>query len=191
MDDGPLLCPGFLIAEPELRDPNFATTVVLLIYHDGTGSFGLVLNHKTWLTLSNLLPEFENTRAADLTVYHGGPVEPNRLFTLHSGDSPIPQSAHAVQAAPGLVFEPDFDVVQSMLEEPGQMPSRLRFFVGYSGWGQGQLDEELAEHSWISSTATAGVAFSEPGGAMWKSALKQKGAYYGVIAETGFRPSLN
>lgn len=189
MEREPLIIPGFLIAEPELLDPNFEKTVIALVHHDKTGSFGLVLNRPSNIVLSDVLPGYDATPHENLPLYLGGPVDPNRLFTLHSGVTGFPTSKQAITLGPGLLFEPDFSVVQDLLHY--EKPQHLRFYLGYAGWDEDQLNREYAERSWISSYASGSIAFEKPGPQLWQLALSAISPYYAVVAQTGFRPSLN
>lgn len=191
MEREALKVPGFLIAEPSLEDPNFFQTVIALISHDSDGSFGLVLNRQINIFLKDILEEYGDLDAGTLPVFLGGPVEQNRLFTMHSGDPGILRSAFATQLAADLVFEPDFGLVDEFLRGKRDAPRAYSFYLGYSGWGPGQLDAECKDSTWIPSSAEGLVAFSGAGEAMWKLALSKKGPYYGLIGQTGYRPSLN
>jgi putative transcriptional regulator len=181
--------PGFLIADPELEDPNFRMTVVALIHHDDQGSFGLVLNRPGEMLLADLLPEFQKSPNARAQVYLGGPVEQNRLFALHNGDPGIPRSEFCSELSPDLFFEPNFGALEDVLNSNSF--THLRFYLGYAGWDKGQLEQEMIQRTWIPSPVYADVALDETGVKTWHLALNRKGPYYALIGQTGFRPSLN
>ncbi|NCN04108.1 MAG: YqgE/AlgH family protein [Spirochaetales bacterium] len=181
--------PGFLIADPELEDPNFRMTVVALIHHDDQGSFGLVLNRPGEMFLADILPEFEKSPNGRQQVYLGGPVEQNRLFALHNGDSIFPRSGYCSELCPNLFFEPDFSTLENVLYSKSL--THLRFYLGYAGWDKGQLEQEMIQRTWIPSAIHADVAMEDSGIKTWHLALARMGPYYALIGQTGFRPSLN
>lgn len=186
-----LQVPGLLIAEPGLEDPNFYRSVVALITHNPEGSFGIVLNRLVNVRLMDVLEEYQDFEVGETGIRLGGPVEQNRLFTLHSGGPEVPSSPYAVKLSPDLVFEPDFSLVDQMIRGQQASPEHCHFYLGYSGWGPGQLDMEFRERTWIPSLVQSQVAFGLPGQEMWKTALSRKGPYYDMIAQTEYIPSLN
>jgi putative transcriptional regulator len=185
----------FLIAEPELADPNFMKTVVLLSHHSESGAFGLVVNRRTELELGGAVPRLADHAVGKYPMYIGGPVQQEYLFVLHSGLDGR-RSDNAVELAAGLVFEPDFSLIEDYLRNvwdevrPAERPE-LRFMAGYSGWGGGQLEGELEQHAWTWLAAAAGVAFLKNHEDIWKETLRRKGGIYWALAETGYKPSLN
>ena len=182
----------FLVAESELGDPNFVETVVLIVSHDSDGAFGLVVNRKSALTLGEAAPKYHGSALAGIPMYVGGPVEQEYLFTLHSGLPPGEGGEYEKQILPGVIFEPDFQSMeQSIVGRPERKPPEIRLFAGYSGWGGGQLEAELAEGAWIVMPATADLVFNPNPREGWKQALRKKGGIYWALAETGYKPSLN
>jgi putative transcriptional regulator len=185
----------FLIAEPELADPNFIKTVVLLSHHSENGAFGLVLNRRTELVLGGAVPRLADHAVGSYPMFIGGPVQQEYLFVLHSGLDGR-RSDNSVELAAGLVFEPDFSLVEEYLRNewdelrPADQPE-LRFMAGYSGWGEGQLEGELDQRAWTWLAAEAGVAFQKNHEDIWKEALRRKGGVYWALAQTGYKPSLN
>ena len=197
MPDLPRWLPGyFLISEVELRDPDFLQTVVLMINHDEEGAFGLVVNRQLDVTLGQVLPGFENTAAGKLVIYQWGPVQPQYLFTIHSG---LPEGVKSEQASSPIehvVFEPAFPNLEAYLkkewaalQEQDRPPVNL--YAGYAGWGPGQLEAELVHGAWIVRPAAAKHVFSESPDEGWRQALGELGGMHKIIAETGFKPSMN
>lgn len=137
--------PGAVLAAREvLEDPNFRDTVVLLCRHDADGAYGLVLNRPAHMPLREI---FENpSRDPGIMgvrrVYIGGPVQPEELQVVELGESPVPES---VAVAPGVHVGGRWDSPESILGRPA---SSLRLFLGYAGWGPGQLEDEIAEGAW-------------------------------------------
>lgn len=145
------LAPGFLIAMPQLGDPNFSKAVVLMIEHGQGGAMGLVLNRAAPLTLKDLARGQSLSLARTLeteAIYVGGPVEPQRGFVLH--DSTDVEEKHEV--VPGLYLSVTMDSLGPLLAEGA---ARLRFCLGYAGWGPNQLEEEIAQGSWLFTEASS------------------------------------
>lgn len=187
----------FLIAETELQDPNFFRTVVLIISHNEEGAFGLVLNRRSEVVLGEIVESFEESAIHDLPVFVGGPVQQNYLFVVHSGIPDQYTSEHAEFPAEGVVFEPSFQHVADFLESSAyaEIPESdqpvIRLYAGYSGWGPGQLEEELEEGAWLIHPADAEIVFHENPEEGWRDALSSKGSFYRIVAQTGFKPSMN
>lgn len=186
----------FLISETELRDPNFFQTVVLIVTHNEDGAFGLVVNRPSEANLGDLLDEFEEAPGAEIPVYVGGPVQQEYLFVLHSGLPDDEASEVASTPVPGVIFEPSFDIVGAYLQAkwekvPADDRPKIHLFAGYAGWGPGQLEEELALGSWVTHPASADIVFTANPEKGWRQALREKGSIYWVVAETGYKPSMN
>jgi putative transcriptional regulator len=188
----PSLAGHFLVAETDLGDPNFTETVVLIISHDAEGAFGLVVNRKSGITLGEASPEYRASALAGIPLYIGGPVDQEYLFSIHTGLPAGFGSEHAREVVKGVVFEPNFGELERFIMDQAQLsPPDLRLFAGYSGWGPGQLEGELASQSWITIPAEASLVFDPHPAQGWKAALRKKGGVYWVAAETGYKPSLN
>jgi putative transcriptional regulator len=186
----------FIISETALVDPNFFRTVVLIIDHNDEGAFGLTVTRKTESTISELIPALDETEASELPVYSGGPVQQELVFTLHSGLPEDIQSEHARRTAKGIIFEPATEAILSFLETtwdgiPPEDRPDLHFFVGYAGWSSGQLENELEAGAWLVHDASADIVFHPNPEQGWKDAMSKKGPFYRIVAETGFKPSMN
>ncbi len=186
----------FLISEVELMDPNFFRTVVLLVSHDEEGAFGLVVNRKSEITLEDLMEGVSDTAAGDLPIFVGGPVQQEYLFVIHSGLPASVSSGHENEAAAGVIFEPATEpLITYLTEEWSELPvedrPRLHLYAGYSGWGGGQLERELREEAWVVLKASGDIVFHPHPELGWKDALSRKGPFYKIVAETGFKPSMN
>ena len=166
-----------LLAAASLPDPNFDHTVVLLCEHeDEIGSFGLVLNHLTKARMSDL---FEGAMQWDAPIYRGGPVQLDSIHFLHGG---LEQDPDAVAVADGVYWGRDFVAVVEALERGLVDSDSLRFFVGYSGWGEFQLNAELSEESWYMAHATAELVFAGDLKNQWRDAFRTLGPDYAVLA---------
>jgi len=186
----------FLISETELADPNFHRTVVLIVNHNEEGAFGLVLNRPAGASLGDVVEELSDCDAGKATIFIGGPVEQHYLFTLHSGLPEESTSKFSFSPTRGIVFEPVFHSIEDYLQnEWPERPERDRpsfnFYLGYAGWGPGQLEHEIEEDAWIVIPADSQIVFNEDPSEGWNAALTKKGGLYRIIAQTGFKPSLN
>lgn len=141
-----------LIARPYLGEPFFNHAVVLLLDVEDNGTvMGLSLNVPTDLTLHDLLPTWPGGEKVD--VYCGGPCESDRLFMLHTmGD----RFEGSIPVAPGLWLGGNLEDILEYVECGGQVDGRMRFFVGYAGWGGSQLRQEIDEHAWAVHTPSRG-----------------------------------
>ena len=166
-----------LLAAASLPDPNFDHTVVLLCDHaDDLGTFGLVLNHQTSVTMHDVL---EGKLAWNAPLYRGGPVQLDSIHFLHRGTVVDPD---AVEVAPGVFWGRNFLAVLEALQQGALAVDTVRFFVGYSGWGAYQLKAELSEASWYLASATDDLVFTEDLKNQWRDAFRTLGPKYAVLA---------
>ncbi len=191
----------FLVADLELTDPPFHRSVVLLLDHNEEGAFGLVVNRPLGLTAAQIVDnvgeavEFPERRGR-IPLYGGGPVETQAVFCLHSG-LPAPWRSDSVrEIRPGLYFEPSFPVVQPYVsgrgpEIPPDDAPVIRLYLGYAGWGEGQLENELSRGAWQIIEARASLVFQTPPQEIWKKAMEIRGGFWGIVAQTGIKPSRN
>ncbi len=174
-----------LIADPFLKDPNFLRTVVLLCEHQTEGSFGFVLNRPLKSTLDELIPELEGH---PIQVFDGGPVQKDSLHFLHQLPDEIPGGQEIV---PGVFWGGDFDAVITLLQEGRMKPDKIRFFIGYSGWGEGQLNTEMTEKTWLTVAANQKLIFLEKHEEIWKEALRHLGGEFEMMINYPLDPQLN
>lgn len=173
-----------LISEPHLPDYNFERSVIYLCEHNEKGSFGLVLNKSSDLRLHELVPQLE----LDFLVGLGGPVENNTLHYLHRNNLSIELSTPVgVNINWGGRYEQIIDWMES-----GGSENDIRFFIGYSGWAEGQLEEEIEHSSWIVfPNATEQLVFETRKKNLWKAVLNKMGGRFSVFANYPSDPSLN
>jgi putative transcriptional regulator len=176
---------SLLVAELHLGDPNFERGVVLLCEHNELGSFGFVLNQATELMLGDVL---EETIYQDIPLYLGGPVEKNTLHFIHRRPDLIDGGS---EIGNNLYWGGDFEQVKMLLNVNQLTNNDLRFFVGYSGWGGGQLLDEVMQKSWIITHTTPDFLFTTPSSQFWREVLKNMGGKYRVIANYPTDPRLN
>ena len=178
--------PGILlIADPFLKDPNFLRTVVFLCEHKEEGSFGFVLNRQYENTLDELIPELEGHK---IPVFYGGPVQIDTIHFLHQYPVEIPGGQEVLK---GVFWGGDFDAVVNLIKNEDFDEHKIRFYIGYSGWGEGQLDTEMKEKTWLSVKATRKLVFHLDYTAIWKDALKTLGGDYEMMVNFPIDPQLN
>ncbi len=173
-----------LIAKPYLGDPNFERSVVLICEHSEEGAFGLVLNQNT----SNVLSDFFDDVHADIPVGVGGPVENHTLHFLHTRGDTLEGS---IQLMEGLYWSGNFEQVKTLVNTGVLKEGDIRFFLGYSGWGEGQLEEELKEEVWVLTDARPDVVFQPDTSQIWRSVLRNLGGNYIIMANSPVDPRLN
>lgn len=163
-----------LVASPGMGDPRFAGTVVYLVAHDQDGAMGLVLNRSLGEgSLKALLKGFgvDDAKADGVVrLQYGGPVEPTRGFVLHSADY-SGRNTHVI--GDGVALSTGFDVLKALANGVG--PEQRRFYLGYAGWGPGQLEGELTRDDWMTAPADPSLIFDDDIEGVWKKATKGAG----------------
>ncbi|MEW5741755.1 MAG: YqgE/AlgH family protein [Myxococcota bacterium] len=175
------LAPGFLIAMPQLLDPNFQKTVVLMLEHGDGGSMGLVINREANLTFQDLGKsqelEVARRRFGD-HLFVGGPVESYRGFVLHDSMA-IEEKAEVL---PGLFLSVSTDALERLLKDE---EATLRFCLGYAGWGPGQVEHELKQGSWLFTEATRARVLTSDPAQIWEEVIKSMGIDPAMLVTTG------
>ena len=183
--------PGtLLISQPFLGDPNFERSVVLLCRDEPEeGSFGLVLNRFTSLTLGDVLelPPHVNSTAAAIPLYVGGPVGPDTLHYVHHRSDLL----GATDLGQDVYWGGDFECLLGLIGSGAVGVEEVRFFAGYSGWSAGQLAGEMQGQTWIRHPASAGKVFTLASDAFWRDILREKGGRFKVLANYPVDPRLN
>lgn len=173
----PVKSGDIIIAEPFLGETWFNRAVISLIDHsDSEGSTGVVLNHPIVSTLDEVLDGVSEDSA--VKVYCGGPLSQDRLYFIHSlGDVIIPG---ARPYAPGLWIGGDFDAAIAYINDDYPVEGNIRFFIGYSGWSEGQLRDEIKENTWAVQTNPASIPdlLQGDGDAYWHKAVRSLGNRY-------------
>ena len=174
-----------LIADPFLKDPNFLRTVVLLCEHNTEGSFGFVVNRPHGSTLGELIPDLQEF---SLPVYYGGPVQMDTIHFIHQYPDEIPGGQEIME---GVFWGGNFDSAIQLVRSGRADSLKIRFFIGYSGWSDGQLDEEIKEKSWLTVAATQKLLFTIDIRNTWQEALKHLGGDYEMMIHYPIDPQLN
>lgn len=169
LPESTFLANQLLIAVPSLADPTFSRTVALICRHDADGAMGLVLNRPSEYTLGDVLDQMGiadgDLRLRSERVLAGGPVHGERGFVLHDGDGRWDSS---LQVTDGLHVTTSRDVLNALAR--GEGPRRATVVLGCAGWGAGQLEQELADNSWITADYDPALLFSLPLEARWEAA---------------------
>lgn len=181
------LAPGLLLAMPQLADPNFSRAVVLMIEHSENGSFGLVINHPSPIKATELLESLEMSwRGEDsAVVWAGGPVSPSTGWVLHepfSFDEPIGAAEPGrgtIEVTSTISLSTSPDRLRAIASAP---PRNVRLLLGYSGWGPGQLAQEMARGAWLHTAADPRLVFETPPDRMWEAAMKTLGIDAGDLS---------
>jgi putative transcriptional regulator len=166
------LAPVFLVSMPQMMDPNFAKTVVLLAEWGAHGAFGLVLNRRMATPAKNMVTSDEPIAIHPAVhLFTGGPVEPTRAWVL-TANRELDQDA--LEVIGGVYLSASATLVRKTLERAPD--PNVRMVVGYAGWGAGQLDVELAQSSWLLAPVQTDLIFSIPVDEMWETAIRRLGA---------------
>jgi putative transcriptional regulator len=166
-----------LISEPFMRDPGFMRSVIILTEYSAEGAAGMVLNHQSEYVLGDVLPEVSY---AEIPVYIGGPVGNDNLHFIHHCPDKIPGG---IEVCEGVFWGGDFEIVKDLIAEYQLKEDEIKFFIGYSGWSAGQLDDELKEGSWIvSDKCSPEILFNNDEQDLWRRVIISLGQRYAHIA---------
>jgi len=166
--------PGtLLLSVPQLQDPNFMHSIVLIGEHSDKGAYGLVLNQTTGLMSGQVFADREDLCESTFPVHIGGPVGRDTLQFLHRAPEVI-GGGH--ELGDGVYIGGELDGLARLLQDADQARGRLRLFLGYSGWGGGQLDGEFAIGSWMPASLDPEVVFSdETAEEAWRRVMRSLG----------------
>ena len=173
----------FLIAMPAMADPFFAKSLTYVCEHNDQGALGIVINRPISLTLQELFSQIEVPLHADellnMPIHFGGPVQTDRGFVLHE---PLGewQSTLNVNGKVGLTTSKD--ILEAVGE--GKGPDKLLVTLGYAGWSQGQLEDELAQNAWLTVAANESILFELPAEERMPAALALLGVDYATLSES-------
>lgn len=175
-----------LLAEPFLGDPNFNRSVILLLEHSAEGSLGFVLNNPlVGIQLNDLTIDWPDFKS---TIFEGGPVQKDSLFFLHNKGDLIPGSKEIM---PGIYWGGDVEPLKNLIEVGLIKENDIRFFLGYSGWAEQQLEEELSQNSWIVTELGQINIFAANVAELWQRILRQGDDTQRLWANSPVNPQLN
>jgi len=177
---------SLLISEPFLPDPNFERTVVLLCEHNEDGSIGFVLNKPSILKFDEAVEEVSDFSP---TLYVGGPVQQDTLHFIHRSPDELEGS---IQVTDEIFWGGNYEQLITMINTRNIVPEDFKFFLGYSGWAPGQLEEELKQKSWIViNNPTAVEVFDIEPKILWKEVLNNLGGKFKIISNFPVDPRMN
>lgn len=168
---------SILIAEPFMMDSPFRRSVIAVCEHRSDGTVGFILNKTIDMNIESLVADFPEFEA---TVYYGGPVATDTIHYIHNLGNLLDNSN---EVSRGVYWGGDFDKLKFLVSSGLVKPDNIKFFVGYSGWSGGQLQEELDEGTWIVDDLYANYAFKDEESSLWSTVLNNKGDKYTVIAQ--------
>lgn len=159
------LRPGMLLyATPQMGDPRFAETVILVLKHGRDGTLGVVINQPSEVTLSKALPQLLEARRSEVPVHWGGPVQPEASIVLLKQPG---ASQRSDRILPGVYMTTDLEDLRAALDMP--RPERdVRVYSGYAGWSRGQLASEMQKGQWVIDAGDAALVFAIDTTAMWE-----------------------
>lgn len=175
----------FLISEPFMEDNFFKRSVVFLCEHNEDGSFGFVLNNILTVGIGELLDDLQG---CIYEVGFGGPVNSTNLYYLHTAGDKIDQSYEVMD---GIFTGGDFEQIKTLISTGLLKEDEIRFFLGYSGWSAGQLEQEMKDDAWIVADFNSKEILKSVDKSLWKSLLDQMGGKFKMISNFPEDPSLN
>ena len=176
-----------LISEPFLQNIYFQRAVILLVEHNQNGSMGFVLNKRTNLIVNNFFPEMKFF--PDIPIYLGGPVHANHLFFIHAlGNEIIPEG---VKITNNLYFDGNFETLKRYMMQGNPVKGKVKFFMGYSGWGENQLTDEINHDSWLVGASSVKNMMLADNELFWNQALDSLGGKYKTWKNYPVNPEMN
>jgi putative transcriptional regulator len=182
MTEAQYLSGRILLAMPGMFDPRFERSVNVMCVHDENGALGIGIGHiRDDVTLHGVLDEIgiDPGVAPDAVVHHGGPVEPGRGFILHSTDW---GGIDTIEVQPLCALSASVDILKAIAE--GRGPAQWLVALGYAGWGEGQLEEEMKHHGWYAADGHRDVLFDTAWDERWTATWKAEGIDPALLANT-------
>jgi putative transcriptional regulator len=178
---GEITAPALLLAMPQIQDPFFRQSVVLLLAHQDQGSFGFVVNRPSNLRVLEILEDLEIAWRGEpeAVAYVGGPVQPQLGTVLvRRGDEPLPELEPLTEIAPGIAITQSLEHLTLLAGTPSVT---MRLVLGYAGWGEGQLAHEIGRHDWLVAPVDPILIFAEDPLRAWRDALGSIGIDAGTL----------
>ncbi len=183
MPDSTNLSNNFLIAMPNLGDPNFHHTVTYLCQHSEEGALGIVINRPTQMKLGDIFGQMKidpkKPNIAATPVFFGGPVQPERGFVIHESDR---KWESTLKISDSIALTTSRDVLEAIAA--GNGPEKSLVALGYAGWGNGQLEQEMIDNAWLSAPAESNIIFDMPANKRWKAAAEKMGVDMNLLSST-------
>jgi putative transcriptional regulator len=166
---------------PAMDDPNFIQTVTYICEHNNTGALGIVINRPTTIRLTEILEQMDihidNQTVNDLPIFYGGPVHQERGFVIHR---PFGEWRSSFATAEDIAVTTSRDILQAIAASEG--PQKALIALGFAGWEEGQLEEELTKNIWLSCPADSKILFDTPYEIRWQAAASLLGVNISVIS---------
>ena len=171
-DRDELKTPLLLLAMPQVHDPFFHKSVVLLLHHQDEGSLGFIVNRPTGVTVEEILEDLEIPWLgdADALAFFGGPVEPQIGTLIYRSEDEAAEDRHEV--SPGVALTQNVTDLENLAGDP---PNHFRLLLGYAGWGDGQLEREILRNDWLIAPVQDDLLFGDDPEAVWEQALASVG----------------
>ena len=179
---------SLLIANPVLPDPNFSRTVILLCNHNDQGSFGLVINRSTQLKAPDLFLDIDILRSYNAKIYMGGPVSQSMVFYLYRSSRDV---IDLDEICSGVYLGSNLETLESLYLDIENPEENIRFYLGYSGWSDGQLDGEMEQNSWLVQDANEQFVFFDSENLIWPKAVNSLGEKYQYLTKAPVNPQWN
>lgn len=170
----------FLVASPYLADPRFRGAVIYVCEHSDDGALGLVINHPLDIHLGEVLEQLDlHGGELDLPVFSGGPVQPERGFVLHPAGS---RWVNTAEVTDEVLLTTSRDILEGIGR--GEGPEQFLVALGYSGWGEGQLEAELGSNAWLTCPASTDILFRTPWNERYQAVLALMGIDLNQLSES-------
>lgn len=176
---------SILIAEPFLAGSYFNRSIILLASFNESGAVGFILNKKVDFPVEDIFIDFPDF---DSEIHIGGPVGTDSVYFIHTLGNAIPESMHIFD---NLYWGGDFEVLKTQIKLGLVSSSQVRFFLGYSGWEPGQLEEEIKENSWLVTNIPQDELMTINENTMWADTVRSMGGKYKMWENFPENPSLN
>ena len=176
-----------LISEPFLQSLFFQRAVILLVEHNRNGSMGFVLNKRTNLIVNDFFPEMKFF--PDIPIYLGGPVHSNHLFFIHALDDEI--IPDGVKVIDNLRFDGNFEALKRYIMQGGPVEGKVKFFLGYSGWNENQLTDEIVHDSWLVGNSSIQNIMQTEVDSFWNNSVDSIGNQYKTWKNYPVNPEMN
>ena len=175
-----------LIAEPSIiGDLSFNRSVILLADHNDEGSVGFIINKPLKYKIRDLLPDIDS----NFKIYNGGPVEQDNLYFIHNVPDLIPNS---IEISNGIYWGGEYEITKELINKGKINKNNIRFFLGYTGWDEDQLETEMAESSWIiTQNNYENKIIGKSASHFWKKQIMELGGEYLIWANAPENPTFN
>ena len=174
MNGATYLTNQFLIAMPNLGDPNFFHTVTFMCQHNDEGALGIVINRPAEMKLGEIFQQMKispkKPQSNDIKVFAGGPVQQERGFVIHS---PVGNWDSTLPVSDTISMTTSKDILEAVAN--GEGPEQFLIALGYAGWGEGQLEKEIIANAWLNTPSKNSILFDMPVNQRWNAAADQLG----------------